>query len=388
MDALHIIDNYDQFEIPKSIYELKKYLEEIETERKKLNPVDKKILDDLQIEFEYFLKGTSDNYNSILNGDSLFSNKEKFLYYFEEKDQAAFFINAEVENQNLFFNDLENETSRDVSLVKFGGSLEGIFKNKFGFFIRGTNGTFFGSKSLARERTNLRYNYKFNREDPENSGNDYFDETVGYAFADFNFAKLKIGRDRKTIGYGINQPIFSDNPPPMDYFSIDLKYKKFGFSYLHGKLLGNLSVEENPVSGSYNKVTDKFISYHRFYFNLNRHLNIGLGETVIYSDRSLDLSYLNPFNFYKSAEHLNQDRDNTMLFLDLENNSVAGLKFYGTLLIDDLDFGKVGTGWYGNKVLWQIGFYSSAALQIISAPSPRRIFTHRTLRLFSQVKRK
>ena len=52
---------------------------------------------------------------------------------------------------------------------------------------------------------------------------------------------------------------------------------------------------------------------------------------IVYSNRSMDLSYINPFNFYKSAEHANQDRDNSLLFLDLQNNSLKGISFYGSI---------------------------------------------------------
>ena len=73
----------------------------------------------------------------------------------------------------------------------------------------------------------------------------------------------------------------------------------------------------------------------------------------------MDFSYLNPFNFYKSSEHLNQDRDNSMLFFDFYNKSIKGLKLFTTILLDDIDFGKIGTGWYGNKTLMNFGLYSN-----------------------------
>ncbi|MBU1680135.1 MAG: hypothetical protein KKD86_15025, partial [Bacteroidetes bacterium] len=75
--------------------------------------------------------------------------------------------------------------------------------------------------------------------------------------------------------------------------------------------------------------------------------------------RAIDLDYLNPFAFYTSIQHSEQDRDNAMLFFDFKNNSVKGLKIFGMFLIDDMDFGKIGTSWYGNKTLFSLGLYSS-----------------------------
>jgi hypothetical protein len=90
---------------------------------------------------------------------------------------------------------------------------------------------------------------------------------------------------------------------------------------------------------------------------------------IIYSNRSVDFSYLNPFNYYKSAEHANRDRDNSILFIDIENHSINGLTLYSTLLLDDIDFGKFGTSYYGNQAMFEVGgriipAYSSLPLEI------------------------
>jgi hypothetical protein len=102
-------------------------------------------------------------------------------------------------------------------------------------------------------------------------------------------------------------------------------------------------------------IVDKYIAYHRLGLNFSKDLQLGLGETIIYANRNIDLSYVNPFNFYKSAEHANMDRDNSMLFFDFKNNSIKGLTIFGTILIDDIDFSKLGTEWYGNKFIYDFG---------------------------------
>ena len=115
-------------------------------------------------------------------------------------------------------------------------------------------------------------------------------------------------------------------------------------------------------------------------------MQLGLGEIVIYANRSIDLSYLNPFAFYKSVEHANQDRDNSILFFDLANNSIEGLKFYSTIMLDDIDFGKLGTGWYGNQILLNLGLYSANFYKYIPLEISLQylridpyVFTHRIL---------
>ena len=47
-----------------------------------------------------------------------------------------------------------------------------------------------------------------------------------------------------------------------------------------------------------------------------------------------------------------------MLFLDASNNTIRGLKLYGIILFDDIDFSKAGTGWYGNQTVVNLGLTS------------------------------
>jgi hypothetical protein len=233
----------------------------------------------------------------------------------------------------------------------------------FGFYVQGINGTFLGNRDLATSFRGLRYNYKVNR-DQDGIGDDYFDETTAYFSADFDYVKFKIARDRVNLGYGTIKTILGNNPPVMDYIALNLNYKIFSFSFYHGKFLGRVWSRNIGDAGSINLVTEKYFVYHRIHLNISKHFTLGLGETVIYfngifGDRGIDLAYLNPFSFYKSVEHANQDRDNAALFVDFTNNSIKGLKFYGTFFIDDMDFGKIGTGWYGNKTLLNLGAISS-----------------------------
>ena len=167
------------------------------------------------------------------------------------------------------------------------------------------------------------------------------------------------------IGYGPMKSIIDDYAPPFDYLSFNINYHFFTFSYFHGKLLGDSYYQPDSITGGLDVVSEKYIGYHRIGFNLSNAVNFGVGEMIIYGDRSLDLSYLNPFTFYKSIEHANQDRDNSFLFFDFNNKSISGLKLYSTLLIDDIDFGKLGSSWYGNQALFDLGLYSANLYHIL-----------------------
>jgi hypothetical protein len=50
------------------------------------------------------------------------------------------------------------------------------------------------------------------------------------------------------------------------------------------------------------------------------------------------------------------DRDNATMALDVELKWIRNTKIYGELFIDDISTAKLGTGFYGNKYAYQLGF--------------------------------
>ncbi len=357
METLHIISNYNSFEIPKPRKEIVNYLKQAIASEDKLDTMDKQILNDLKTEFEYELYGTLNNSQSFIGKGEykLFSQNNKYLYYFSNPDKSSLFINLLGEGEAIFQNNKSTNQNLSTMLGVIGGDIRGTFLNHFGFVLRGTNGDVFGNREVAKLRPDIAQNFKYNL-DPAAA---FFDETEGYLTADYDMFRIKFGRERMRIGYGPIKSIIDDNAPPFDYLGFNIKYHFFTFSYFHGQLLGNSYFQPDSINGGIQVVAQKYIGYHRIGFNLSDAVNFGAGEIIIYGDRPLDLSYLNPFAFYKSVEHSNQDRDNSLLFFDFNNKSIKGLKIYSTLLIDDIDFSKIGTSWYGNETLFDLGLYSA-----------------------------
>lgn len=354
MENLHIISNYNSFEYPKTRREVSAYLKEVLNRISELNKVDKAILEDYKVEFEYDIFQTSHYSASLIGGTyDLFSLKEKYIYHLTEKEKAAIFINIIGESEAIIFNDKKKNEKYSALLLNTGGEIRGTLLNKFGFQLRAANGKVFNDKAAALALTELKYNFKLNEKAEES----FFDETEGYLTADFSLVKFKIGRDRLNIGYGIKNSLLGSEYPLFDYLGMNLNYKFFNYSFFHGKLLGEQKSRYSSA-GFETIISDKYLAYHRIGFNLSDDFDIGFGEMVVYGDRPVDFSYLNPFTFYKTIEHSNRDRDNALLFFDANNNSIKGMKFYLTFLIDDINFSKIGTGWWGNQTMLDAGFSS------------------------------
>jgi hypothetical protein len=360
MSSQHLINGYNSFVIPKTRTEIAGHLSNLIPKQNKLSDIDRKIFDDLLIEFEYDINGSSKYLESKLTDfqlSNLFSENEKFLYSYTDTNDVSIFMNLEGSLENIFYRNDEIGKNYNSFLGVMGGSIRASFLNKFGFYIHATNGIVKGDKEAARFKDQLNRNFKFN--ELQSDQETYFDETEGYFLADFNYVKFSIGRNRNTIGYGIQKSILSSSAPMMDHLGLQINYKFLSFSWMHAKILGPQNALSDSTFGTIRTITDKYFVTHRLSFNLGRDLNFGFGENIIYADRSLDFSYLNPFNFYKTVEHANKDRDNSQIFFDAVNNSIKGLKFYTEIIIDDIDFSKLGTDWYGNQALINIAAYST-----------------------------
>ncbi|MBN1300257.1 MAG: hypothetical protein JW995_03495 [Melioribacteraceae bacterium] len=358
MNTLNLLENYSEFVQPKSAREIASQLITLANKKNLLNPVDKKILDELLTDYEYVMRDSVSFYSSLLTEmdyNHFYTSSPKYLFFSYDSGGFSFYSNLIINNQYIFNSNPTNHKNRTVNIIKYGGIVGGTLYNNLGYRIKATNGTFFGNRNLAELTGSLKYNFKFRYDQIESGGVDYFDETEGYFYGDWEHFRFKIGRDRLNIGYGEIKSIIGNNAPNFDFVQLEMNYGMFNFSFFHGKLLGRQTEYFHPVQGQIKTITDKYFGYHRMELNFGRHLKLGAGEIIIYSKRSIDFSYLNPFNFYKSVEHANQDRDNSMLFFDFRNNSFKGLKLYATILLDDINFEKIGTNFYGNQMMLDVG---------------------------------
>ncbi|MCR4417983.1 MAG: hypothetical protein NUV92_09605 [Ignavibacteria bacterium] len=354
MKAAGIIENYQNETKPLLRSVIVNYLLEIFNKRFQLNSTEKNFLNYYLEEFYSDISGSLDKYDILLSDKSYnpFSSREKFIYAYYEPSNLSLFVKAHLNlGTYLSKNDLPS------NFLEGGGRFYGSISKFLGFELDAKNGIIIGQKASALKIHDLSYNFKLN-EKPESK---FFDRAYGYISIETPYIDFKIGRDRKLIGYGYNRLILSDYPPDFEAINFNIHYKSFSFEYLHGWLK---FASENPQSqqqttspAPYEK---KYLALHRISFSPLKNLRFGIGESVIYLRTSPQLDYLNPLNFYKSIEHQLGDQDNALLFFDVEAIPIKNLRLYSTFLIDDIDFSKIGTRWYGNKTAFNIGvnFYN------------------------------
>lgn len=184
---------------------------------------------------------------------------------------------------------------------------------------------------------------------------DYNENAAYLTYAD-RYVTLMFGRDYNQWGAGKRgQMMLSTNAPLYDQFKVTVRYGRFKYTHLTAFLQYIEPEARRSIKASEN--LDVFWSGNRLEVYLGRGVQLGLSESVVYGNQSLDPGYLNPLAFYKSIEHFNGDRDNGALGADLAWRVRPGLKVYGELYVDDLTTGKLGSDWYGNKFGHQAGLF-------------------------------
>lgn len=351
MKTIGAVDNYYSESLPLTRKKVAELLLSIWDTRDNLNSTDRSFLNYYLTQFGFESFGSLDRSESLLTDSDfdLFSDKEKFLFAYTKDKEFSIFAKSYFFVRTNYLD--EQKTNYKAGLGEIGGRFYGSIADVIGFEIDGRNGILKGDKSAALVEKDLRYNFKLFEKEESN----FFDRAFGYISFEHPNITVKMGSDRQTIGYGVNKLILGDNSPNFTYGSLRLNYKSFLFDYTHGWLLGTRSDIHYGNMGYITTIELKNFTHHRISFSPFSNLRLGFGETVIYANRTVDFAYINPFNFYKSTEHSVQDRDNTLLYADVEYIPFKKMKLYSTLLIDDVDFSKLGTGWFGNQFAFNLG---------------------------------
>ncbi len=115
-----------------------------------------------------------------------------------------------------------------------------------------------------------------------------------------------------------------------------------GYSFRWGKItLSYRLARLDPLrywQDSAQIVENRFFAGHRFDFHLNKHLRLGLFETVIFGGegRQIELFYLNPLIFFHGSQVNEGANDNTFVGFDFSLKPKTGLHLYGQVMIDDM----------------------------------------------------
>lgn len=201
-----------------------------------------------------------------------------------------------------------------------------------------------------------------------NGGVDYSESRGGVMYS-WKWGAIGLIKDHEVWGtnyHGSN--IFSGRTPSFAHIKLQLKPARwFEFNYMHGWLVSDVvdSSQSYWDGDTYREVFHKkFIAANMFTIYPIRHLNISLGNSIIYSDIGVQAAYLIPFLFYKSVDHTlnstsNYRGQNSQLFFDVSSRNLKHVNLYFTTFIDELSVSRIGKKEKHNFVSYKGGLRMS-----------------------------
>lgn len=375
MEVKGVIERYRDAILPLSRKEVGTFLVTVKASSQ-LTESERNTAADFLSEFQYDVTGSVDGFNSVINsseptfGAALgeeFSNREKFLYVLKDSN-VTMFVNGlvTIDGRSITGDALG---SQHTEFVQFGGRIRGTIYDKLGYYLQGTNAQFWGSRALLYRDPVISQLYTLGVTDAQN-----FDNSEGYARYDAGIVSVQFGKERVLWGTGYDQKmIASDNVRPFDFLRADLQYKSLKYTFFHGSLLGRRSSlifklpSDTTVSYVEPTVADKYFAAHRIEFSFPHIFDIGFQEMAIYSNRSIDFAYLNPFIVLESSQRSREERDNVLWAFDVQTHFIAGLELNATIVFDDLHFGEFFQPRWYNRYSYQMGLMLTDPLFIPNA---------------------
>jgi hypothetical protein len=373
MELKGIVQRYHDAILPLSRHEVAELLQTVRKKQEQLTTVEQTILDDLFIEFEYDIAGTTIGYHSFFDSpettfastvNGFLSDKEKFLYTYNDSN-LTFFVDGllTLDARRSTGDALGNE---NAEFMQVGGRIRGTVYQRFGYYLQGTNAQFWGSRDVLKRNKTISQAYTLNVPDAKN-----FDFVEGYARYDAGILSLQVGRERVLWGNGYGDKlILSDNPRVFDFIRADAQYKSLKYTFMHAWLLGKRSelTFSLPSDTSYKFdepiVGDKYFASHRLEFSFPQLFDIGFQEVAIYSNRSPDLAYLNPVTLLESAQRSREERDNILWAFDIQTHVMKNIELQASIFFDDINVPKWGTNDVQNKNALQIGVMAVDPLRV------------------------
>jgi len=314
-------------------------------------------------------------------------------YDFKEENEALFYdkktwFGKKLFNENTFqiqgedywftFDiaaDLQVGRDFEESLTTYNNTRAGIFQGGLGkrlnFYtvIYESQGKFAGyyndlANELGREGSSQVLIPGRGIGEPYRDGFDY-PVVEGYlTYEASDFLDIQFGRGNNFIGDGYRSLFMSDNASPNAYVKMNTSFWKFKYTNTWSSL-------RNP-----NTLTDggafltKYMATHYLSYNVNKRLNIGLFESVLFEsepNRGFDWNFINPILFYNMVEYTTGSRSGKSLIgLSYKYKWTDQINTYGQWLIDEfsLDDVTAGNNSWKNKFGFQLGVKYADAFKV------------------------
>lgn len=261
---------------------------------------------------------------------------ERHLMKYTESDYSVK-IDAEFDQQlDVKRGDQYSESER-TSMTTLGVIVRGNFGDHLNVYMRARNSLERGTDIVAET-----FDPRYGTPKTISGSNVYSDDAWAYLVYRYNWFQAEFGRDQLKWGPGKRGSLMISRENPLfEILKFSFSFDKFRFISFHGSL--------HSGAGA------KYMAGHRVEVKLFPWLYVSGSETVIYGDRDIEMSYLNPVMPFHVAEHHLGDRDNNAMAFDMTIYPWRHHKIYTELLLDDFTTAENPFTYYGNKFAFLIG---------------------------------
>jgi len=186
-----------------------------------------------------------------------------------------------------------------------------------------------------------------------------YDYPVAEAYLSYSPAKflnVQFGYGKNFIGDGYRSLLLSDVSSPHPFLKLNTSFWKI--KYTNTWMWLNDVRPEVVVDDAF---LGKYMANHYLSWNVSKHLNLGLFESVIWDNsngRGFDINYLNPIIFYRAIEFATgQGAGNALIGLSGKYKFNNSVNTYGQFIIDEFSINDVTAGnqSWKNKFGYQLG---------------------------------
>ncbi|PWH84211.1 gliding motility protein RemB [Algibacter marinivivus] len=188
---------------------------------------------------------------------------------------------------------------------------------------------------------------------------DSYDYPVAEAYLSFapaKFINIQFGHGKNFIGDGYRSLLLADAASPHPFLKLNTKFWKI--KYTNTWMWLKDVRDEVEVDKAF---LTKYIANHYLSWNASKRLNIGLFESVLWTnsnDRGFDVNYLNPIIFYRAIEfETGQGAGNALLGASAKYKWNDNVNIYSQFILDEFSLGdvKAGEKSWKNKFGYQLG---------------------------------
>lgn len=188
---------------------------------------------------------------------------------------------------------------------------------------------------------------------------DAYDYPVAEAYLSYapaKFINVQFGHGKNFIGDGYRSLLQSDVASPHTFLKLNTKFWKIKYTntWMWLRDVRDAVVEDKAF-------LTKYMANHYLSWNVSKRLNIGLFESVMWTDtngRGFDVNYLNPIIFFRAVEfEAGQGSGNAIVGASAKYKWNNKINLYGQFILDEFSLSDVkaqNKSWK-NKFGYQLG---------------------------------